>query len=430
MNSEDFNRKKILVSILTIGSAVLLLGLMGTDIYSYFTSDIPIRIGVSLYCIPSLLIGHMILYVLIKKNRIRVVSFALTTLYSIGTVYGAYTWGVSMPTTLLLFSLVIGLIGMLFSSKKAFFATVITFILIFVLGLREIHNPAITSWKEYEVEIIDIISYIVIIGISSGLSLLSNNEIEKSLKRALESEKDLEIKVEKRTQELKQSQLETLSAMSRTYELGKLAQGLFHDLITPLNSAVLYVSEYERTQSKQYIEKAIEASNRMRRLIEVTKTQLKDKNNIEKFNVKYEIRITIDLLQYIARKKDVTIKVTGTETELTGIITKFNQVISNIVQNAIESFTTNGNTVTIHIEETTISISNNGPKIPDTVLKNIFDTSITTKVDHFGIGLPMIYHIMKEDFKGNIKVTSDANLTTFKLYFPDAKIHKTFPPVI
>jgi glucan phosphoethanolaminetransferase (alkaline phosphatase superfamily) len=255
MNTEDTNRKRLLALTLIVGSTILLSGLLTTHLYSYYTSVLNERIGVSLYFIPTLLIGHIILYALLRKNKIFVVSFALTTLYAIGTIYGAYTWGVSMPTTLLLFSLVIGIVGMLFSSRKAFIATIIAFILIFILGIREIHNPQITSWKEYEVEIIDIISYIVIIGISSGLTLLSNKEVEKSLKRALESEKDLEIKVEKRTQELKQSQLETLSAMSRTYELGKIAQGLFHDLITPLNSAVLYVSEYDRTQSKQYIEK-------------------------------------------------------------------------------------------------------------------------------------------------------------------------------
>lgn len=312
---------------------------------------------------------------------------------------------------------------------------VITFascITILLLGIREIHNPDITQWKEYGIRMIDVISYIVIICISSGLTFLSNSETEKSLKRALASEEDLELKVEKRTQELKQSQLETFSAMSQTYELGKIAQGLFHDLITPLTSVALYVSEYDRTNTKHYIDKAVQASDRMRRMLEVTKSQIEIKNDYTIFSALKEIEIAKDLQQYNARKKNVTVTITpNNDLFLYGVELRFNQIISNIVQNAIEAFDKEGaNSIIIDISDTVITISNNGPQIPPYVLSNLFTTSLTTKQGHFGIGLPSIKNILTNDFQGNIDIKSSIDKTKFILNFPHAKISKLFSTVI
>lgn len=431
MDTADRQRKKLIATTLTIGSFILLLGLFITYLYSHYTSAIHERIGISLYVIPALLIGHVIIYILIKKEVVLVVSLALSILYTLGTIYGAYKWGVSMPTTLLLFSLVIGIIGMLFSSRKAILATVIISALVFALGLREINHPEITSWKEYKVEIVDILSYIVIISISSGLTILSNRETEKSLKRALESEKNLEQKVEQRTQELRQSQLETISAMSKTYELGKIAQGLFHDLITPLTSVALSVSEYDKTQSKLYIDRAIKASDKMRHLIEITKNQIKEKDTAELFSVKEEIQAVVDLLQYWIRKKDIIITITGDDFFLHGISLKFNQIISNIVQNAIESFDSEKQYfIDIKIATNKLTISNNGPQIPSEILPKLMAEQITTKENHFGIGLPMIRHIIREDFNGDIKITSDQELTTFTILFSDSAHARKIPPIL
>lgn len=418
---EDFRRKKMLLILLTGGSSILLLGLLSTRIYSYVTDPKDIHIGVSLYLLPSLLMGHIILYILIRKNIVNLASVILTSLYIIGSIYGAYKWGVSMPTTLLLFSLIIGLIGILFSSKKALIATCISFVLIFSLGSREIRNPGITSWKNDKVEMIDIYSYIVIIGISSGLTLLSNREIEKSLKRARESEKDLELKIENRTKELKKSQLEAINAMSQTYELGKIAQGLFHDLITPLSSVALYISEYDRTNTRQYIDKAVQASNRMGRLLDVTKKQIKTSNLVEEINIADEVHSVTELLQFLARKKGVVISIKiDTNFFIYGVPIKFSQVLSNILQNAIECFVDEEDrSIKIIIGNNSISISNNGPQIPESILQQLFKGPITTKPDHFGIGLPNIKNIMENYFNGTISITSDKNTTCFKLSFKE-----------
>jgi signal transduction histidine kinase len=349
-----------------------------------------------------------------------------------GSIYGAYMWGISMPSALLLFSLVIAVVGILFSSRAALVITLASCITILLLGIREIHNPDITLWKEYGIRMIDIISYIVIICISSGLTFLSNFETEKSLKRALASEENLELKVEKRTQELKQSQLETFSAMSQTYELGKVAQGLFHDLITPLTSVALYVSEYDRTNTKQYIEKAVQASDRMRRMLEVTKSQIEVKNEYTIFSALKEIEISKDLQQYSARKKNVTITVTpNNDLFLYGVELRFNQIISNIVQNAIEAFEDAcTNSINIDISDTVITISNNGPQIPLLVLSNLFTTSLSTKQGHFGIGLPSIKNILTNDFQGTLDIKSSIEETKFILNFPHAKVSKSLSTII
>ncbi len=83
----------------------------------------------------------------------------------------------------------------------------------------------------------------------------------------------------------------------------------------------------------------------------------------------------------------------------------FRQVLINLVNNAIEAMPGGGNiTVTTQYrpgiadterEKVEIYISDDGPGIPDSLRANVFKKQSTTKADHDGLGLLIVYELVK-----------------------------------
>ena len=104
---------------------------------------------------------------------------------------------------------------------------------------------------------------------------------------------------------------------------------------------------------------------------------------------------------------------------------RLNQVVMNIVVNAVQAMDGNGR---VHITSRTranqdineITIQDSGPGIDNDLLEKIFDPFFTTKAtgEGTGLGLSVSYAIVKEH-KGSIRVMSSPETgTTFTLRFP------------
>ena len=101
------------------------------------------------------------------------------------------------------------------------------------------------------------------------------------------------------------------------------------------------------------------------------------------------------------------------------------QVVTNLLKNAIQSFSDVHNrdihTIKLRascdeVETINIDISNNGPAIPTDVREHIFTPFFTTKTDGSGIGLSISRQIMRLS-GGNITLLSNHSDTTFRLTF-------------
>ena len=101
----------------------------------------------------------------------------------------------------------------------------------------------------------------------------------------------------------------------------------------------------------------------------------------------------------------------------------FIQIFSIIIQNAVEAFEDNQLKKNIHITNyddgdfEIIAIENNGPKIPDNQLYQIFDRFFTTKNKslHRGLGLSTVKSTL-EGFGGKIQVKSTEKSMIFEMY--------------
>ncbi len=141
--------------------------------------------------------------------------------------------------------------------------------------------------------------------------------------------------------------------------------------------------------------------------------------------------------------KHVTLTTTLTPLPLiTADITELVQVWSNIISNACDAMAQGGTvnpaisivTELHHAEGVSllpteyirVSISNNGPEIPEDIREKIFQPNFTTKklgLD-FGLGLGLsIVRRVVDSYNGTIELSSSPELTTFTINIPTTPIH-------
>jgi PAS domain S-box-containing protein len=142
------------------------------------------------------------------------------------------------------------------------------------------------------------------------------------------------------------------------------------------------------------------------------------------FNLKENIDTIITLLWNKIKNNAIVINNIPENIFLTGFEDELSQVWTNIINNALQA-SKNKCVITINYQLLNnfhdISISNNGPKIPDEFIDKIFDEFFTTKKrgEGTGLGLNIVKNII-EKHNGNIKCISNDLLTTFEISLPIA----------
>jgi signal transduction histidine kinase len=100
-------------------------------------------------------------------------------------------------------------------------------------------------------------------------------------------------------------------------------------------------------------------------------------------------------------------------------IRQMEQVVMNIIKNAIESIGNNGE-IQIRIESVParrLLIRDNGLGIPSEVQKNIFTPFFSTKVDGQGIGLTIVREILINHGFDFALETKNDGFTDFSIWF-------------
>lgn len=99
---------------------------------------------------------------------------------------------------------------------------------------------------------------------------------------------------------------------------------------------------------------------------------------------------------------------------------RLQQVMTNLIKNAVEAMQDHGGTIEISYRETLteilVEVKDNGPGIDQELIRQIFVSRVTTKDSGNGFGLLIVRRIM-EAHGGSIRVVSDAG-TRIELVFP------------
>jgi signal transduction histidine kinase len=350
----------------------------------------------------------------------------------------AFHWGLLLPTGLLLFSLSVVMAGILIGARYSLYVTCI--IVIVMAGLQygkvsgKLHPDL--SWVGTGPTVGDVIGFSAILFVIALVSWLFNRQMELSLKRAQRSEKALqrqrdllEIKVEKRARQLEQAQLEKMQQLYRFAELGQLSTALFHDLANHLSTVNLDIEGLSGGLQPDIMRRIQQNVGHINDIVRRVRQQIGGKSNEEAFDVQSEIEETITILEPRAEQAGVLITTAVDKSvkpllSYKGDVTRFRQVILNLVGNGIEAYPNRppkkagSRVVNIALKRQgatlLIAINDHGAGIRPTNRGKIFDPFYTTKPKGIGIGLFIVKQIIVNDFNGSIELTGDKSQgTTF-----------------
>ena len=104
----------------------------------------------------------------------------------------------------------------------------------------------------------------------------------------------------------------------------------------------------------------------------------------------------------------------------------FQQVLINIVKNAVESIGMPQGLITLEVTTpATLTITDNGHGIPPAIAKNLFTPFFSTKPQGQGLGLLLIRDILTSHHcTFNLLTDPEDHLTRFTIHFPIQKTHK------
>jgi len=366
-----------------------------------------------------------------RSGHFRVSSYIFGVLFALTSMQLIYSYSFELPTALMLVALTIVIWSVLFSARMGLAMALFLGLYIIVMGNFQIghHLQPDLGWFEDDFTRGDAVSYGVNMMVIGLVAWLSNREIDRSLKRArqseqaLEAERDnLEIKVIERTHELEQTQLLRTMELQRFAKFGRLSANLLHEMINPLTAASLNLQLHSGQPSKQMLV-AQRNLQQIERYVTAARKQLQSQGTTIRFSVRSELKHIANIIRPLMQAHNLKLVIRQSNTFwLHGDPVKFNQMISNLLLNAIDaSPDARPRRIEIDVRATklyvVIQIQDHGSGIPSEIIGRIFDPFFSTKTatnQGMGIGLALVKDFVEQDFKGSIQVVSSDGLgTTF-----------------
>lgn len=201
-------------------------------------------------------------------------------------------------------------------------------------------------------------------------------------------------------------------------EMGRNARLIFHDLSNHLTSLSLSVDQLKsRTNQTQ---------NQIEYVSELLKKHLSRSGHC-KIRLAQEIRNVC--AGFASRFQQAKIQVDSKLQRglvLRGDKKAFTHILTNLLSNATDSFTTvpwrENKTICIRVvcerRSLVLSVSDNGCGITPANIGRIFEENFTTKKTGHGIGLFAVKEYVEEIFGGQIEVKSSPDGTKFIVHFP------------
>ncbi len=180
--------------------------------------------------------------------------------------------------------------------------------------------------------------------------------------------------------------------------------------------------------TEKIVEDIQEASGRIASLVSAVKsfTHMDQGHGKQYADIHVGIRSTLTMLQHKIRHGNVQVieNFDAALPPVNALIGELNQVWTNLIDNALDAMEANGTgvlTITTGRDNrcVKVTISDNGPGIPEDVKRRIFDPFFTTKQigKGTGLGLDVVMRIIRQH-KGAIKVESKPGRTDFIAEFP------------
>ncbi len=226
-----------------------------------------------------------------------------------------------------------------------------------------------------------------------------------------------------------------METLDRLTSMGQLAAGMAHEIRNPLTGIKTCVQVLQKrllhendASNMKLFKGVLYEIDRIDYLITDLLNFAKPKKpSYEVVSIKDVLERALDLTNKGEIKEAVNINVVDYPEELFSFVDggQIEQIFLNIIKNAIKAMPNNGTLKIIldKYEENSkefaiIKFQDEGCGIPSENIEKIFDPFYTTDSQGTGLGLSVVYELVKEN-KGSIQVSSRVNKgTEFKLIFP------------
>jgi len=214
-----------------------------------------------------------------------------------------------------------------------------------------------------------------------------------------------------------------LERSQRLASIGTLTAGVTHEIRNPLTvirAETERLANQERDQAylRQYSDLVLKHVDRIAGIVQRMLGLAKEKTRRE-----VEINLTelLDSTTELFVISNITVqKNLNPLPPIKGDPEEMQEVFVNLIQNALEAMPQGGKlTLSAFIEDhrSVIEISDTGKGIPEELRERIFDPFFSSRHEGVGLGLSIVYRIVREH-GGDIKVTSEVGKgSTFKLLF-------------
>jgi len=229
---------------------------------------------------------------------------------------------------------------------------------------------------------------------------------------------------------------EKLNQAERVAVIGRLTQGVAHEIRNPLNVINLSIDhvnkkfppddEANRKQFTGILSSIKDEIGRLNKMVtDLLNYGRPSHLTLQAVDVGELVDETIAFVRAQADLQGVNITVThnGESAEVSGDAERLKSCMSNIAINALQAMPSGGS-LTADVRQSNgyveVSISDTGVGISEESLGKVFEPYFSTKQAGFGLGLAVTKKII-EDHQGQIEVTSDLNRgTTFTIKLPAA----------
>lgn len=222
-----------------------------------------------------------------------------------------------------------------------------------------------------------------------------------------------------------------MTELQRLAELGRLSATLLHEISNPLTAALLHLEQAEHPNSSA-VREAKRSIQMLKKYVEAARQQVRKESALSDFKIRTSVNQVKRVVTPLANKAGVNLIVEAVpDCRLYGDPVKFQQVLANLLVNAVEAYqdaTINNLIKIVRLKITftghflNMEVTDWGQGISGSQLQHVFEPFYTTKrqAGHgLGIGLAIVHQYVTHDFGGSIVVSSSRRYgTRFKVCLP------------
>ncbi len=380
-----------------------------------------------------------VLRILLYARHYFVSGYGLLGIYGLLATVMAIKWGVDLPVSLLLYSAIIVLSGMILGARQALFTLLGSVVVTFIVQLATVQGQLHPNlyWQHQSPFLSDLIGYYLVFMLLGVSSWLFNRQTDRALHRALEAEaalqreKDsLERKVEERTRALQSAQFEKMQQVYRFAQLGQFSTSVLHDIGNHMATLSIDIEGIGESDTSTSLQRRIKRRiGYIDDMVHRAYSDIGGGKQVRRFDVIREIHEITKIVQYDASMARVRLhEPTKPAKPLTlyGDAARFRQLIINLTTNAVAAYppadatAADNRDVWVSAEAAAdnsiiVTVQDNGKGIPHDIQSKIFDPFYSTKHTGTGIGLYIVKQVAEEHFNGTVHLTSRPGETIFKI---------------